>query len=191
MAKRSPEERFWAKVDKNGPVPAHRPELGPCWLWKTTHGGRHVTFRVEGRQVHAYRYAHELLVGPVPEGLVPDHLCRVRACVKPIADEDGPAHLELVTNRENVLRGEGPSARNARKTHCKRGHPFDTANTHVDPRGGRTCRACKRQAVHDRGEAARRRARRAARRGDGPEPYQVAGGMARAASAKRDQGRFI
>jgi hypothetical protein len=68
-----------------------------------------------------------------------DHLCRVRHCVY-------PAHLEPVTPRENVLRGETVAASNARKTHCLRGHPFDEVNTcHWQSRPGRRdCRECKR-----------------------------------------------
>jgi hypothetical protein len=76
----------------------------------------------------------ELFVGPIPEGLVIDHLCRNRGCIN-------PTHMEPVTNAENVLRGEGPTAVNARKTHCKRGHPFDDVNTYVYAKG-RACRMC-------------------------------------------------
>jgi len=92
-----------------------------------------------------------LLVGPIPEGLKLDHLCRNSACVKPIANEQGPAHTEPVTQRENVLRGNAPAAVNAVKTHCIRGHPFDAANTYVYGKGRhRRCRTCKRLAWRPR-----------------------------------------
>jgi len=89
----------------------------------------------------AHRLLWESIHGPTPEGLVLDHLCRRRDCVR-------PDHLELVTNHENVLRGVGISAENARKEFCANGHPFDTANTRIelrnDGRRKRRCRACSR-----------------------------------------------
>lgn len=103
--------------------------------------------QVNGRRWVAHRAAYELAHGPIPDGLTLDHLCRVRNCVN-------PAHLEPVTLRENVLRGEGQSARNAVATHCHQGHPFDEANTYRRPGGGRTCRACKR--ITDRRDYQRR-----------------------------------
>ncbi len=87
--------------------------------------------------VYAHRAAYELYVGPIPEGLTIDHLCRNTLCVN-------PAHLEAVTMRENILRGTGPSAQAARKTHCLRGHPFDDGNTLFRATGKRVCRACQR-----------------------------------------------
>ena len=86
----TPEGRFWAKVDRSG----------SCWLWlaATSHG--YGTFQSNGKLVRAHRYAYELLVGPIPGGLVIDHLCRTTACVN-------PEHLEPVTQRENLLRGAG------------------------------------------------------------------------------------
>jgi hypothetical protein len=89
----------------------------------------------------------ELLVGPLPGwpgGLIPDHLCRVSNCVKVIADETGPAHLELVTQRENMRRG----IKGELTTHCPWGHPYDEANTYVDKNGHRNCRACYKRKNH-------------------------------------------
>ena len=74
----------------------------------------------------------------IPEGMQLDHLCRNRACVR-------LDHLEVVTARENILRGQGQAARNKRKTHCQRGHPFDAENTYIHPTSGRRiCRICRR-----------------------------------------------
>lgn len=124
--------RFWAKVDRRDP--------DDCWVWTaaTNRSGGYGRFRVggrAGRMVSAHRFAYERLVGPIPDGLTIDHLCRVPRCVN-------PKHLEPVTVRENTLRGESFSARNARKTHCIHGHPFDEANTIHRKGGRRECRIC-------------------------------------------------
>jgi hypothetical protein len=139
------EERFWAKVNKDGPIPPHRPELGPCWEWTACGDERgYGKLGTDGGFVRPYRYAIELLVGPIPDGLEPDHLCRNPACTKAVADKRGPAHLELVTHHENLLRGNGPSGRNARKTHCPQGHEYTPENTLLETkRGGRLGRRCR------------------------------------------------
>jgi hypothetical protein len=133
--------RFWAKVDKDGPIPEHRPELGPCWLWTrapTSEG--YGSFWVRGKQTRqAHTISWELERGPVPEGLELDHLCRVRRCVR-------VSHLEAVPHRENVLRGVGPAAINAAKERCNQGHRFTPENTYVDPKGNRNCQTCQRAA---------------------------------------------
>jgi hypothetical protein len=128
-------ERFWRKVNKNGPVPANRPELGPCWLWTAYvnpdgYGG----FQFEGGQL-AHRFAYLAFRGPIPMGKVIDHLCRVRHCVN-------PGHLEVVTQGVNLHRGESIQARNARKTHCIHGHEFTPENTYTN-HGKRQCCTCK------------------------------------------------
>lgn len=121
----TPEERFWAKVRKTE----------SCWLWASTiNSSGYGAFSADSTDVLAHRFAYELLVGPIPAGLVLDHLCRVRHCVN-------PAHLEPVTVVENLRRGESFSAQNAAKTHCPAGHPYDAGNTIVR-RGRRECRAC-------------------------------------------------
>ena len=89
-----------------------------------------------GRRLH--RAIYEKFVGPIPDGLTIDHLCRNRLCVN-------PAHLEPVTLAANVLRGESLPAKNARKTHCPKGHPYDETNTHITKQGWRICKACNRE----------------------------------------------
>jgi len=96
--------------------------------------------RYSGRGLH--RVVWELLIGPVPDGLVLDHVkargCATNACCN-------PGHLEPVTRRVNTLRGCNPAAVNARKTRCDHDHPFDAANTYWRPDGHRDCRICVRR----------------------------------------------
>lgn len=145
------EERFWSKVDKNGPVSDHRPDLGPCWVWvsilKPAGYGQFHEGVSPNRALLAHRVAYELLVGPVPDGLQIDHLCRVRRCVN-------PGHLEPVTPAENTRRGA------AVITHCPAGHPYDEENTRVRPNGHRGCNTCNRASA--RRQWLRRKAEREA-----------------------------
>ncbi len=108
--------------------------VGDCLMWTGGRRGGYGRFRVDGRIVSAHRWLYEQLVGTIPAGLVVDHLCRHPACVN-------PEHLEPVTQRENVLRGEGVGARHARKTHCPQGHEYTDENTYTWNRQ-RFCRAC-------------------------------------------------
>lgn len=119
-------------------VPKIAIQASGCWEWTGTRdSGRYGRISVPGDSgAGVHRVVYELVKGPIPEGLVLDHLCRNPPCVN-------PSHLEVVTHRENTLRGVGPTAVNAAKTHCKHGHPFDEQNTYHVPRGGhRHCRAC-------------------------------------------------
>jgi hypothetical protein len=130
--------RFMGYVDRNGLIPESRPDLGPCWIWIGARNGKdgYGSFRVTGQPTVAHRAGYQLIVGPIPEGLTLDHLCRNRRCVN-------PQHLEPVPFAVNVARGESPTAVNARKTHCPQGHPYDEINTMPRRRGGRNCRACR------------------------------------------------
>jgi hypothetical protein len=125
-------ERFWSRVIGT--------EFTQCWQWagsKDRHGYGRIW--VSGHETGAHRFAYEALIVAVPDGLDLDHLCRNRSCVN-------PWHMEPVTRRENVMRGNSIQSRNARKTHCPRGHPYDEENTKITGRPGRNlgreCRIC-------------------------------------------------
>lgn len=108
-----------------------------CWLWSGhRNGGGYGQFSINNRTRIAHRVAYELFVGPIPDGLVLDHLCRVRHCVN-------PEHLEPVTQKENARRGETGSNM-ACRTHCPQGHPLSGPNLYIDTRGTRECRECRR-----------------------------------------------
>jgi hypothetical protein len=112
-----------------------------CTLWfgASSKGYGYIAMIADGRRVNrlAHVTAYELARGPVPAGLVLDHKCRTRCCIN-------PNHLEPVTFTENVLRGVGPTAQNARMTHCHAGHKLAGENLFVNSRGSRVCRACQR-----------------------------------------------
>ena len=118
-------ERFWSKVKKTD----------TCWLWQSATCKGYGLFSYLGKEVYAHRFSYELLVGPIPEGMELDHLCRSPACVN-------PARLEPVTHQENCRRGEA-GRHKCRRIHCKWGHEFTPENTYVDPRGDRHCRICR------------------------------------------------
>jgi hypothetical protein len=108
---------------------------GNCWVWSGALDKKgYPVIGVSGLSSRAHNAAYVLAKGPLPEGMVLDHLCRVPACIN-------PDHLEAVTNAVNVLRGGGFSAVNAVKTHCVHGHEFTPENTYMG-KLGRACRKC-------------------------------------------------
>lgn len=120
-------QRFLSKVEKSN----------TCWNWigaKTTVG--YGQFRFQRKTIYSHRISYEIFKGDIPIGLQIDHLCRNPSCVN-------PEHLEAVTMKENILRGYSIQALNARKTHCKHGHPLDGNNLYHNTKGHRECRLCK------------------------------------------------
>lgn len=121
----------------------YEPEpMSGCFLWTGALDQRgYGRFNHDYTYTRAHRYAFEHERGPIPDGLVIDHLCRNRACVN-------PAHMRVVTNTENVLAPGSLSLPRLQKekTHCKHGHPFSGDNLrmkrHVNGRQTRVCRAC-------------------------------------------------
>lgn len=124
--KKTAEERFWEKVVKSD----------GCWIF-TGHLNNHGygTFGItHDDRIYAHRYSYQLAYGPIPEGLVIDHICRTPPCVN-------PSHMEAVTQRENVYRGK--SYLFHPKTHCKHGHELTEGNVYRRPdTGGRQCLTC-------------------------------------------------
>lgn len=143
-------ERFLKYVD-----PEERED--GCWLWMGAQAGRpdarYGRFWV-GRRTEAghpaaeqaHRVSYELFVGPIPEGLEIDHLCRSSLCVN-------PEHLEPVTRLENQRRGFAPMQEQRKRTHCPKGHEYTEENTYVW-NGMRRCRRCN--ADHQAARRARR-----------------------------------
>ena len=128
-------ERFWSKVDIRGG--------DECWPWLAAiKSDGYGNFFRNGKSVGAHRVAYELLNGPIPAGLVIDHVkdrgCTHRDCVN-------PAHLEAVTNRVNILRGSSPIAQNILKTQCSKGHGYSSMNTYITKTGHRSCIKCARE----------------------------------------------
>jgi len=139
MPPRTPLERFHEKISENP---------NGCWVWNGNRNpddyGR---FWLDGKKILAHRFAYETLRAPIPPELELDHLCRDRGCVN-------PDHLEPVTHAENIRRGLTGKVnhRNARKTHCLRGHPFDGVLNATNRGWTRFCWTCKRERARPLGQ---------------------------------------
>lgn len=111
-----------------------------CWRWKNfvnPYGYAVISYREGGERTNemAHRLSYKLFVGDIPEGMVIDHLCRVRDCVN-------PSHLEVVSQRVNIRRGLTGTGRHKLLSHCSRGHKFTEKNTYIKPNGARNCKSC-------------------------------------------------
>jgi hypothetical protein len=107
-----------------------------CWIWLGPQNSS--GYGSFARQM-AHRASHELFIGPIPEGLVVDHLCSNRMCVN-------PKHLEAVTHTINLRRSANPLNPSTLPTHCPLGHEFTPENTKIRDRGkARQCRICRRR----------------------------------------------
>ena len=124
---RTPYQRFWDSVCVTD----------SCWLWVGFLRDGYGSMLLDGKRSGVHRISYQWLVGPIPDGLQLDHLCRVRNCVN-------PEHLEPVTQRVNILRGRGAAVGNLEKTECPRGHAYAGENLRVYSGGGRECAACGR-----------------------------------------------
>lgn len=130
--------RFWSKVRVG--------ELSGCWEWTAAKDkdGYGLFRSASGKMVRAHRWAYSYCVRTLLNEERGDHLCRNHRCVN-------PHHIDPTSNKENILRGIGIPANNARKTHCKNGHPLSGSNLRIQSDGKkRLCVACYRKWKRER-----------------------------------------
>lgn len=122
-------DRFWSKVEKTD----------TCWNWTACKNNTgYGLFSINNMMILSHRFSYELHKGKIPIGLEIDHLCRNRLCCN-------PDHLEAVTGKENIMRGDTGKAFGQRqkfKTHCPKGHPYSGDNLYIKPNGQRNCKEC-------------------------------------------------
>lgn len=140
--------RFFTKVAQRG----------DCWVWTGAKTPcNYGNFGDQGKTWRAHRWSYEYMVGPIPDGLQLDHLCRNRLCVN-------PAHLDPVPSVVNNNRVPDEN-RNQPWERCSRGHLLDEANTYVAPKAysdrtniNRTCKTCRSEAQRRHRERKKARA---------------------------------
>jgi len=116
----------------------HIPSEQECWTWSgyIDPKGYGVT-GIKGKTVRAHRLVFYLMGSYIKKGMVIDHMCRNRACVN-------PSHLREVTPSQNTMENSnGIGTKNAKATHCQRGHEFNKENTYLNKIGGKVRRTCK------------------------------------------------
>jgi hypothetical protein len=135
----TPKSQIRSSKDRFDSMVYQDPNSG-CWIWTgALGGGEYGVFWYERKQIPAHKWIYEHMRGRVNSSKQLDHLCRVRCCVN-------PNHLEEVTCRENLMRGNTLAAMNYKKTHCIRGHELSGDNLYTYPDGKRQCRKCYRVA---------------------------------------------
>jgi len=155
-----PRERLELALERLEKFIQFEPNSG-CWIWIGSRNQKgYGRTSIAGRDEQAHRVLYEAAHGPIEDGLVSDHLCRLRSCTN-------PGHTEPVTNRTNLVRGEGIIAHHVQAEKCPQGHDYAGTNLIVkvyrDGRRERKCRTCKRS--QDRTRARRLTARLEAPRG--------------------------
>ncbi len=142
-----PSHYFWSKVEQG--------TQEQCWNWlgAVSRYGYGV-FSLQGKSIGAHCFAYELLIDGIPDGYDVHHRCNNRLCVN-------PDHLEALSRRDHIHRGDSPSARNARKTQCPLGHPYDATNTiwkrRTNGQRFRVCRICDNSAQRHRWASGKKR----------------------------------
>lgn len=115
--------RFWDKVEV----------VGNCFVWMGSKRKGYGRFKLNGKSETAHRISYEMFKGDIPKNHIIDHLCKNPNCVNPV-------HLEVVTQKENVRRGNASKSQNL--SHCPHGHEYTIDNTYTFPDGRKRCRQC-------------------------------------------------
>lgn len=127
---------LWARVD------AGLDKTGECWLWtRSTTADGYGRVKGDGKQgpvLLVHRVQYERYVGPIPDGMHVDHLCRVTGCARPL-------HLEVVSPRTNALRGQAPTVTLHLDERCARGHPAAESYRRLSTGRVVYCRTCRRE----------------------------------------------